>query len=352
MSRTTVQIAVLTLLLTTQVSLGFSQTSAELKTFLSQKLGLSQDQIAAIQHGQPFAKNAQPRSPAEVFVIGVIYINAAPEGYVKFVSEPGNLRHFPFPQFLAAKNFSNSPQLSDLQGFGLDSDDVKALRDCQPGKCEIQLPASTAMDELRKSVNWSAPNVDEQVNQLLQKLALSRLEDYQKEGSRTFGEVYNDKGQKVSVADQFKYMLSYYQVLPRDLPAFNQYIVDYPNAKLPNVQNTFRWERVNFGLKPTLFIIQVLTLSGEKPGEAAYVIADKQLYSSHYLETSLDLTFLIRDSDDPKQSGFYLVKTMACEQALLTGFKGSMERKIVISRAVSEMEKSLAYVKNVLEHQK
>ena len=353
MNQTMRKIAVLGLLLATQVSPGFSQTSAELKTFLSQRLGLSQDQITSIQHGQPVAKNAKPRSPAEIFVIGVVYVNAAPESYVKFVSDPSNLRHLPFPQFLAIKNFSNPPQLSDLQGFGLDSDDIKALRDCKPGKCEIQLPASTAMDELRKSVNWSAPNVDEQVNQLLQKLALSRLQDYQKDGSRTFGEVYNDKGQKVSVADQFKYTLSYYQVLPRDLPAFNKYIVDYPNAKLPNVQNTFRWEQVNFGLKPTLFIIQVLTMRGEKPSEAAYVIADKQLYSSHYLETSLDLTFLIRGSDDPKQAGFYLVKTMACEQALLTGgFTGSMERKIAISRSVSNLQKSLAYVKDVLEHQK
>jgi hypothetical protein len=353
MNRPIFRVTALSLLLATQVSPGFSQTSSELKNFLSQRLGLNQDQIAAIQHGQPFAKNAEPRSPAEIFVIGVIYINVAPENYVKFVSDSGNLRHLPFPEFLAIKNFSNPPQLSDLQGFGLDSDDIKALRDCKPGKCEIQLPASTAMDELRKSVNWSAPNVDEQVNQLLQKLALSRLQDYQKEGSRIFGEVYNDKGQKVSVVDQFKYMLSYYQVLPRDLPAFNKYIVDYPNAKLPNVQNTFRWERVNFGLKPTLFIIQVLTMRGQKPGEAAYVIADKQLYSSHYFETSVDLTFLIRGSDDPKQPGFYLVKTMACEQALLTGgFKGSMERKIAVGRSVSNLQKSLAYVKDVLEHQK
>jgi hypothetical protein len=37
----------------------------------------------------------------------------------------------------------------------------------------VQLPAGT-MEELRKSVNWS-PNVDEQVNQFVQKLALSRL---------------------------------------------------------------------------------------------------------------------------------------------------------------------------------
>lgn len=187
---------------------------------------------------------------------------------------------------------------------------------------------------------------------MLKKLALSRLQEYQKEGDHIFGSVYNDKGQQVNVADQFEYMLSYYQVLPKDLPDFNKYILDYPNAGMPNVQNTFRWERVNFGLKPTLFIIQVLTMRGDKSGEAAYVIADKQLYSSHYFETSLDLTFLIL-GDDPKHPGFYLAKTMACEQALLAGgLKASMERKIAVSRSVSNLQKSLAYVKNVLEHQK
>ena len=34
----------------------------------------------AIHHGQPFAKDTEPRSQAEIFVIGVIYINAAPDG--------------------------------------------------------------------------------------------------------------------------------------------------------------------------------------------------------------------------------------------------------------------------------
>ena len=96
MNQRIVQVAVLTLLLATQVSHGFSQTSSELNNFLSQRLGLNQDQIAAIQHGQPFAKNAEPRSPAEIFVIGVIYINAAPERYIKFVSDFNNLR-FAFP---------------------------------------------------------------------------------------------------------------------------------------------------------------------------------------------------------------------------------------------------------------
>jgi hypothetical protein len=144
------QVAVLTLLLTTRVSPGFSQTSTELKSFLSQRIGLSQDQIAAIQNGQPVAKNMDSRSPAEIFVFGVIYINAAPESYVKFASDFNRLSQV--PGFLAIKRFSTPPQISDLQGFGFGSDDVKGIKDCKPGKCVVQLPAST-MEELRESVN-------------------------------------------------------------------------------------------------------------------------------------------------------------------------------------------------------
>ena len=68
-----------------------------------------------------------------------------------------------YPEYLAINKFSDPPQLSDLQGIGFGSDDIKALKDCKPGDCAIQMPASTAMDELRKSVNWAAPNVDEEV---------------------------------------------------------------------------------------------------------------------------------------------------------------------------------------------
>jgi hypothetical protein len=40
--------------------------------------------------------------------------------------------------------------------------------------------------------------------------------------------------------------------------------------------------------------------------DPAYVIAEKQLYSSHYFQTALDLTFCISDTSEPKRRGFYL----------------------------------------------
>jgi hypothetical protein len=41
------------------------------------------------------------------------------------------------------------------------------------------------------------------VNQFVQKLALSRVLQYQKAGDRILGVVYDDRGQQVNAADQF-----------------------------------------------------------------------------------------------------------------------------------------------------
>lgn len=335
-------------LLTALASPCLGQASTQLKTFLSQKIGLSQDQIAAIQNGQPFAKNLESRTAAEIFVFGTIYVKTVPEAYVKFASDFQRLSKI--PGYLAIRKLSEPPELSDFQGFGFSSDDIKGLKNCKPQNCVVQLPAST-MEDLRKSANWSSPNVDDEVNQFVQKLALSRLLQYQKEGNRILGAVYNDKKEQVNVADQFKYILSYATALPRNLPDFYNYLLSYPEAKPANVENSFYWDNVKFGLKPTLRIVHVLTMHGENPQQPAYVIAEKQFYSSHYFETALDLTFCINSDDNFKGPGFYLVKVMGSEQAGLTGFKGSIIRKVAVGHSVDDLQKSLASIKNVLEQQ-
>ena len=103
--------------------------------------------------------------------------------------------------------FTDPPQLSDLKGFAFDSDDIEALKNCEPGNCRIQMPA-TSIENLHRSIHWSAPDVDEQVNQLLQKRAFERLLAYQREGNKALG-VYNDKRDPTAVPEQFAYLLSY-----------------------------------------------------------------------------------------------------------------------------------------------
>jgi hypothetical protein len=348
MKRRIVQFAALVVAVTIAAYPGFSQASLTLQKHLTQDLGLTQEQIASIRNGRPFAEALPSRSPAEVFVFGVVYINADPASYVKYAYDFNRLRNT--PGYLAISPISTPPQLSDFQDFGLDGDDVQSLKTCTPGNCAIQLPGST-IEDLRKSVNWSAPNVTDQVNEYVQKLALTRQQLYQQQGDRISGEVYNDKKQQVSVIDQFKYILSYAKAIPENVPDFYNYIVDYPQDKAANMSSSFYWEKVKFGLKPTLRILQVFTMRGNSPRQPAYIIAEKQLYSSHYFETALDLTYCISGSDNPKELGFYLVQVMGSEQAGLTGFKGSIVRRVAVSHSVRDMQTSLTAIKNALEHQ-
>ena len=323
----------------------FSQSNPDVQTFFRQDIGLSQDQITAIRNGQPVTKTLPSRTPAEVFLFGSVYIHAAPESYVHFARDFDRLRKL--PNYLALGVFSNPPQLSDLKDFSFDNDDIKALKNCKPGDCQLQMPASS-IEEFHRSIDWSAANVNEQVNQFLQKRALQRLLTYQREGNQALG-AYNDKRDAVVVPEQFAYMLSYTKALPERLPDFYQYLLAYPNAKPANVDDTFYWARVKFGLKPTLRVVQLVTMRGNPNDQVAYAIAEKQLYSSHYFETALDLSFCVRGSDDTTKPGFYLITAMGSEQAGLTGPKGSIVRKEAVGRSVSNLRDALTTIKNTLE---
>jgi len=324
---------------------GLSQSGPDLQMFFRQDIGLSQDQIVAIRNGQPVTKNLKSRSPAEVFLFGAVYIHATPESYVQFAHDFERLRKL--PNYLALGVFSNPPQASDLKDFSLDGDDIRDLKNCKAGDCQIQIPASS-IQEFQRSVDWSAANASQQVNKLLQARALERLLAYQREGNRVLG-VYNDKRDAVDVSQQFAYMLGYSSVLPERLPDFNQYLLDYPNAKPANVEDTFYWAKVKFGLKPTLRVVQVVSMRGDPGDEVACAIAEKQLYSSHYFETALDLSFCVRGGDEPAQPGFYLIMVMGSEQAGLTGPKGSIVRKAAVGRSVSSLRNSLTAIRDMLE---
>jgi hypothetical protein len=324
---------------------GYAQANPDVESFFRQNIGLSDDQIAAIKSGKPVAKNLASRTPDEVFMFGAVYVHAAPEAYLKFARDFDRLRKLPYN--LGMGTISNPPVLSDFKDFDFDSAEVQALKDCKPGDCQIQLPASS-IDDLQRTINWSAADVDAQADQVLQVSALQRLLAYERVGNQALG-VYNDKHDPTQVAQQFAYMLSYSKALPERLPDFYHYLLAYPDAKPANVEDTFYWARVKFGLKPTLRVVQVVTMLGKPSDQVACAIAEKQLYSSHYFETALDLSFCVRGDDAVAHPGFYLIMAMGSEQAGLTGVKGAMIRKVATGRSVTNLEQSLAAIKSALE---
>jgi hypothetical protein len=336
--------ALLAALLLVQLPASNAQ-NAELLKFFREDVGLHEDQITAIRNGKAVAKIVESNTPDDVYVFGSVYVHSTPEEYLKLALDIDELRKL--PNYLALRKFSDPPQLSDLEGFTLEPDDIKQLKNCEPGKCEVQLP-SEAMAEFKQSVNWSAPDTANQVNRLAQKMAFEALERYVQGGNAALG-TYRDKHNPAKVADAFQSLLSRSKALPVYLPELDRYLLDYPQAPSEDIQSEFYWEKVNFGLKPTLRMVQAIVYRGPRPADPAYAIAVKQLYASHYFETALDLTVCVRDQDNPEHPGFYLITLKGSQQAGLTGFKGGIVRKVAVDKTRSSLERALEAIKQRLE---
>jgi hypothetical protein len=161
----------------------------EPKKFFHEFVGLNDDQIREIHDGRAVAKIMDSPTADQVFVFGSVYVNSTPERYLKFASDLDALRKL--PSYIVLRKFSDPPQLSDLTGFTMDEDDFKRLKNCKPGHCEVQLPAEP-MEEFQRSVNWDAPDANEQANRRAQQMALQALLDYQQGGNSALG-TYRDK---------------------------------------------------------------------------------------------------------------------------------------------------------------
>jgi len=313
--------------------------------YFHEDVGLNDEQIQSISNGKALAKIVDTGSADQILVFGAVHIDSTPEKYLKFGSDIDALRKL--PSYLAIRKFSNPPVLSDLDSFTLDEEDVKQLKDCKPGHCEIQLPAES-MDEFRKSVNWSAPDAADQANLVARKMALDAILQYQQGGNAALG-TYRDKNHPAAVAETFESLLSRSKALPVYLPDLNNYLLQYPSANSANIQSEFYWEKVNFGLKPTLRMVQAIVYRGTVPTKPAYAIAIKQLYSSHYFEAALDLTVCLNDTGKADRPGFFLITLKSSQQAGLTGLKGGIVRKVAVDKTRSSLERALASIKQKLE---
>jgi hypothetical protein len=322
-----------------------SEQTFVLDRFLRENVGLDSQQIDSIHHGKAVAIVLDSPTPDKVFVFGAVYVEATPDSYLRFANDLDALRKL--PSYLAVQPFSNPPRLSDLDGFTIEAEDFKELKNCKRGHCEVQLP-SEAMDQFQKSIDWSAADAESQANRVAQQMALQALLAYQKGGNAALG-IYRDKEHPAGVAESFQALLQRLKSLPVYLPDLNRVLLEYPDVDPANAHSEFYWEKVNFGLKPTLRIVQQVTYRGEGPSDPVHAVALKQLYASHYFQSALDLTVCARDTARPNEHGFYLITVKASQQAGLTGLKGGILRKVAVGKTRSSLEHSLTAIKQRVE---
>ena len=309
------------------------------------QLGLTPKQVAAIDEGQPVAKVLSWGKPSEVYVFGAVHVNGSPATYLKAAR---NIKGLAGTEgYLGIGELSAAPTVADLEALALDPDDVKALKNCREGSCDVQLPTAS-IQAFHDAIKWSQPDAPDQANKLAREMVLDLLREYRRGGNEALG-TYRDKDNPARVAEQFETMVGRGAELPDVLPELRQYLLKYPDADLPGADSFFYWEKVNFGLKPTVRVNHGVIYTARAQNRDISAVAIKQLYSSHYFHTALDLSVCVADTAGPESRGFYLLTLKGSEQEGLTGVKGSVLRKVAVDKTRSSLEKALASIKRTIE---
>jgi len=308
-------------------------------------LGLTAQQIAAIDAGQPVAKVLSRGGPSEVYVFGAVHVDGSPETYLTAARDVGRLSGA--PGYQGVGELRENTTVADLGALALDPDDVKALKKCREGSCDVQLP-TVAIQRFQDGVDWSRPDAADQANALARPMVLGMVQAYRQGGNQALGE-YRDKEHPARVADQFEAMIGRASALPDVLPELRRYLLEYPNVELRESESFFYWEKVAFGLKPTIRVNHAVIYRGRTEGRDFGAVAIKQLYASHYFHTALDMSVCVDDGATAGPHGFYLLTLKGSEQEGLTGVKGSMLRKVVVDKTRSSLESALASIKSTVE---
>lgn len=324
-----------------------AQASAFVDDLLRRKMRFSASDLRSLDAGAAVVKSLETPVRRELAHFGVVYIQAPPERFIerfrdieRFESGPG------IPQI---GRFSVVPQLQDLASLTLPVEDVEALQTCRPGDCDMKLSAA-AMSRFRNQVNWSSPNAARDANEVAREMILELVRTYQANGNDALGH-YDDDGDPLPVAEEFRALLPSGDLLPAPVPALIAYLEDYPRGRPAGAEDFFYWSVVDFGLKPTIRAnhVTIYPLSGGPSSNVAYVIAIKQLYASHYFHSTLELRFLVNDDRRSGRPGFYLVSIMRSRNDGITGFAGSLLRPIINRRSRNAVRRYLEHVKRQVE---
>jgi hypothetical protein len=79
------------------------------------------------------------------------------------------------------------------------------------------------------------------------------------------------------------------------------------------------------------------------------VIAIKQLYASHYFQTTLELRFLVDDGRRANRPGFYLLSITRTRIDGTSGLTGSLLRSVLSRRSRSAVRTYLEHLKRQVE---
>ena len=237
-----------------------------------------------------------------------------------------------------------SPSVRDLAGLSLDARDREYLSRCETGRCDVRLP-DEAIEKFRTGVDWSSPQSPVTADALFRTTLADLAAAYLAKGNAALAQ-YHDNPRPVSVGASLDELLRRRLFVLDGVPEVVGYLRDFPAASLGATDDFLYWYKERFWRK-TVVCLNHVTIYEKDDGPTPRVyVASKQLYATHYHESSIELHLFV---EDPAGDAGTLVFLSRARADIRPGGFNWLERVIIRRLVRGRLENQFRLLRSRLE---
>jgi hypothetical protein len=317
---------------------------ADVEQYLLEAAQFSQADLAKLEQGGVISRVVPGTSDAEVLAIAAVKIRASRERTVDYYGQM--ISYVDGTVTRAFGRFSSPPSLGDVKDLSFDASEIAHLRSCRPGDCDVRI-GGTGLEAIRSSVDWTAPDADAQANARIRDAVISYVSAYMKVGDDALV-TYDDRARPVKLKDEWRGLLSASPYFQHYATALRDHLLEYPRRPAPGARDILYWVNERYGsLKPVVSVVHgVIYQDPAHPDRT--IVAQKQLYASHYYDGSLAIASATAALDGSTPVTYLVYANRSRGDLLKGGFSG-LRRKVAGDQARVAAEHTLGTIKTVLE---
>jgi hypothetical protein len=280
-------------------------------------LGFSRDDISDAAEGA-VVREVDSEGGRELIVAGIVEIDAPPSRVAAEIRRTRGL--IDRKALKQSGSFGKPPGAADVASYKLPKSDIEALADCSVGDCKFKVRASR-IEQLAR-LDWSATDLDAQVNQVVREAMLEYVTDYLAQGKGALA-VYADKAKPESIAEASTGLMRKAAFIQRSMPEVDRYFEEFPNRELPGGEGLLHWSVQDYGYRPVTAVTHTLVYEPSEvpPGEPEVLIVQKHLFTTHYFLARIEFSGLFADGSD-RTYLIYVDRSIFDDE--VGGFKRSM----------------------------
>lgn len=295
----------------------------------------SPGEILALEKGDAVVRSLETRDKQELATLGAVRIRNLPAISMEMFRR--SLDQKSESAMTVGGRFSQPPVLADLSELQLDDETIAQLNGCAVRRCDLNLSAH-AIGQFQR-FDWKSPDAKQIATDMLREVLLAYVQGYSTRGIASLGS-YDNRRKTVDLAASHRTLLQDSTEVLELAPEFCDYLAQYPDLSLANVENTMHWSVVDFGLKPSITLSHASAYTQTTSGTEQLFVASRQIYSTRYLDSSISFAILLHVAGESDGSAYLLFIDRSRSDAL-DGPLGSVARTVVQKDASERVRKML-----------